>query len=275
MCNAHNHSPNCQCGWGGVWYGGYSDSADWLFNSAPYERRLGLQQGTRSVLSGSFTVPNSSCPVCGANVYFYKSHYGGRVFFDALGPPWPKHPCTSSERVASPRAEASSWHESAWHALSNVSIAKSQCSVSFYQLNGITNFKNIQLTFRASEIVMAEIVRVRRLGKGKFEVSILDYDAAKLEWATWSGIAFADESMAIEVGHDLQRAVIHVHQQVAAGTAPNLAAVRSNTRQPMPMFVSCPECKVNVKQSNMPRHLRVVHGLDSATIARAGAGGAT
>jgi hypothetical protein len=27
-------------------------------------------------------------------VFFYQSPYGGRVFFDSLGPPWPKHPCT-------------------------------------------------------------------------------------------------------------------------------------------------------------------------------------
>lgn len=40
--------------------------------------------------------PNARCPVCGASVYFYQSPYGGRVFFDELGPPWPKHPCTDN-----------------------------------------------------------------------------------------------------------------------------------------------------------------------------------
>ncbi|MGC4746832.1 DUF1707 SHOCT-like domain-containing protein [Micromonospora sp. DT201] len=38
--------------------------------------------------------PNASCPVCGASVYFYANQHGSRVFFDDLGPPWPKHPCT-------------------------------------------------------------------------------------------------------------------------------------------------------------------------------------
>jgi hypothetical protein len=32
-------------------------------------------------------------------VYFYQSPYGGRVFFDELGPPWPKHPCTDTPVV--------------------------------------------------------------------------------------------------------------------------------------------------------------------------------
>lgn len=40
--------------------------------------------------------PNARCPVCGALVYFYTNQHGSRVFFDDLGPPWPKHPCTDN-----------------------------------------------------------------------------------------------------------------------------------------------------------------------------------
>jgi hypothetical protein len=53
--------------------------------------------GTPITLFASFTDPNATCPVCGARVFYYESPYGGRVFFDQLGPPWPKHPCTDSE----------------------------------------------------------------------------------------------------------------------------------------------------------------------------------
>jgi hypothetical protein len=35
--------------------------------------------------------------VCGASVYYYQNEHGSRVFFDELGPPWPKHPCTDLE----------------------------------------------------------------------------------------------------------------------------------------------------------------------------------
>ena len=77
-CNAWNHSPDCNCGWGGVNYG----------VSAPL-----TSQTVWHELS-SFTNPNAYCPVCGAKVFFYKFPYGGSVFFDNLGPPWPKHPCT-------------------------------------------------------------------------------------------------------------------------------------------------------------------------------------
>lgn len=50
--------------------------------------------------------PNATCPVCGARVYFWKNKAGSKVWFDALGRPWPKHPCldivhaTSSEHRA-------------------------------------------------------------------------------------------------------------------------------------------------------------------------------
>lgn len=43
-----------------------------------------------------YTVNNTyptKCPGCGADVYYYQSKSGGKVFFDELGFPWPKHDC--------------------------------------------------------------------------------------------------------------------------------------------------------------------------------------
>lgn len=79
-CNAWNHAPDCDCGWGGTFYGhsqGISQALAW------------------PLAAGSWVNPNARCPVCSAEVFFYKSPTGGRVYFDALGPPWPKHPCIS------------------------------------------------------------------------------------------------------------------------------------------------------------------------------------
>lgn len=33
----------------------------------------------------------TNCPSCGGSVFFYQNEFGSRVFFDDLGPPWPKH----------------------------------------------------------------------------------------------------------------------------------------------------------------------------------------
>jgi hypothetical protein len=94
MCNAWNHSPSCTCGWGGDGHLGRKGLFSELIQSQVKFRTY------RDLLFG-FTNPNASCPVCGARVYFYSSPFGGRVFFDELGPPWPKHPCTDTGRPVS------------------------------------------------------------------------------------------------------------------------------------------------------------------------------
>ena len=75
-CNAWNHPPNCTCGWGGVFYG------------------LGVRtERYYWQVSDSYTNPNATCPTCRARVFYYESPFGGKVYFDHMGPPWPKHPC--------------------------------------------------------------------------------------------------------------------------------------------------------------------------------------
>jgi hypothetical protein len=82
-CNGWNHLPGCACGWGGVNYGRAA---------TPARPRLALS--TVRQVWRSFVNPNARCPVCRAPVFYYQSENGGRVFFDRLGRPWPKHPCT-------------------------------------------------------------------------------------------------------------------------------------------------------------------------------------
>jgi hypothetical protein len=72
------------CGWGGEGYGHGRSIWTWHdFTHRDYP---------------SYVNPNARCPVCQEPVYFYQSPDGGRVFFDDLGPPWPKHPCTDSNQ---------------------------------------------------------------------------------------------------------------------------------------------------------------------------------
>jgi hypothetical protein len=94
MCNAWNHPHNCTCGWGGTGHSGKSRSPypPYLFPGVP-------------IITGkykSFVNPNARCPVCGEIVFFYQAPSGGRVFFDCLGPPWPKHPCTDNSHDYGP-----------------------------------------------------------------------------------------------------------------------------------------------------------------------------
>jgi hypothetical protein len=103
MCNAWNRPVDCTCVWGGDGHlgrrteGNISTLQARLFSSRSYQ---------------SYTIPNTKCPVCGAFVFFYKSENGGSVFFDELGPPWPKHPCTdnSQYKYHTPKLETGLTH---------------------------------------------------------------------------------------------------------------------------------------------------------------------
>lgn len=70
---------------------------------------LGLGASPSPTATGSYGITyNAVCPVCGDPVYFFAADDGGRVFFDDLGPPWPKHPCTLPD--AGTATSASSGH---------------------------------------------------------------------------------------------------------------------------------------------------------------------
>lgn len=117
----YNHYADCGCGW-------------------CVKARQAAESPRRSFVSSrfetfkSFTNPNASCPECGQRVFFYRSPYGGSVYFDELGPPWPKHPCTdqsyrrlSGTKLARPVNPASSeqvpkWRVSGWQPLSVVRV---------------------------------------------------------------------------------------------------------------------------------------------------------
>lgn len=96
----HNHYSDCTCGWC------VNDGRREVTVSV---RRLDAwslltRNAVRSV-AACFLNPNARCPVCRAPVFFYANEFGSRVFFDDLGPPWPKHPCTDNSR----RPEVSSF----------------------------------------------------------------------------------------------------------------------------------------------------------------------
>lgn len=63
-----------------------------------------LKRESARSISGCYVNPNAKCPVCRAPVFFYANEHGSRVFFDDLGPPWPKHPCTDIPRDYVPRS---------------------------------------------------------------------------------------------------------------------------------------------------------------------------
>ena len=68
--------------------------------SSYYTSRLQELRAARGATS-CYINPNAKCPECGKPVFYYQNEFGSRVFFDELGPPWPKHPCTDQGPVPS------------------------------------------------------------------------------------------------------------------------------------------------------------------------------
>ena len=65
-----------------------------------YTSRLQELRAARGA-TACYVNPNTNCRVCGAPVFYYQNEFGSRVFFDELGPPWPKHPCTDHGPIPS------------------------------------------------------------------------------------------------------------------------------------------------------------------------------
>jgi hypothetical protein len=98
-----NHYADCGCGWC-VNYGGRSRTNRPQLLETLHQRDAVslLKRNLVRSISGCFVNPNARCPECGAAVFFYANQHGSRVFFDDLGPPWPKHPCTDNPREPAP-----------------------------------------------------------------------------------------------------------------------------------------------------------------------------
>lgn len=107
MCNAYNHPPGCNFGWGGVNYNNTKTSTRIITTDTKkvFKVKLSLYNGKMEKVVEIFpkivirekellseTKP-TICKYCGAEVFFYQNSNGSKVFFEHLGIPWTKHEC--------------------------------------------------------------------------------------------------------------------------------------------------------------------------------------
>lgn len=102
MGRGYNHYPNCGCGWCSSTWGNVRVDRSQLRASMQTRdaERILREQRASNGYSSCFVNPNAVCPVCKATVFYYQNDWGSRVFFDDLGPPWPKHGCTDNPRLS-------------------------------------------------------------------------------------------------------------------------------------------------------------------------------
>lgn len=104
-CNGWNHPADCNCDFRGGWRGGEQPGGGWYRRDG--DRMREVNGPKRVPYVATFVNPNATCPVCGELVFYYQNEHGSRVFFDELGPPWPKHPCTDNDtyRLRGPKGQ--------------------------------------------------------------------------------------------------------------------------------------------------------------------------
>ena len=180
-CNASNHAWDCNCGWGG-------DTGYGWKNHCRTSRPI-LAEPARPPVRVATTTPNARCPVCGDVVFFYVSPFGGRVFFDELGPPWPKHPCTDNPRrsvtLRTPleikRAPAPNWQwkRDDWTLLRNIDLRQEE-GVAFLSGQGAKCSTSFKFGWQGkAQFTPDDPVYCRRSpsGTGEFELSYLPINA--------------------------------------------------------------------------------------------------
>jgi hypothetical protein len=102
----YNHYSDCTCGWCDK-SGFRFDRTRWKSFYDEYQAKSFLARNGASLgRAACFVNPNAHCPECGADVFYYQNEFGSRVFFDDLGPPWPKHPCTDRSPLPKEKSKA-------------------------------------------------------------------------------------------------------------------------------------------------------------------------
>ena len=130
----------------------------------------------------SYVNPNARCPECGKAVFFYQSPDGGRVFFEELGPPWPKHPCTDNTSIpnrieASPISSTSKtykWQEQGWEPFF-INVITSVDN-EFVKLTGTFRDENVRLYIRktVSNLSTVTISLLRKVAENRYDLSYVN-----------------------------------------------------------------------------------------------------
>lgn len=92
MCNAWNHSPGCNCGWGGVNYGTGGRNG-WFYEEFSNSIAINSYKPSQSLEVNNAQTRLTKCWWCGEEVFYHTNGYGDSVLFDSLGYPWVIHSC--------------------------------------------------------------------------------------------------------------------------------------------------------------------------------------
>lgn len=257
-CNAWNHASNCNCGWGGIGHKGRRSASNSFGSNPPIIR-------TYRDLQLGFTIPNVHCPVCGVLVFFYTSPYDGRVFFDSLGPPWPKHGCTDTGQPLVYTSDTSKTTELPVDKAANNSWLPSLC----LSIESTNSDKSIQkLSGYIHEDKKTLFVRVT--GLSEHAPFVIQVDEQKYIWLSTvisdRGQLTSKQFRAFEFESDLRSLLTDVKSTrnvsrirlFNPSKSQDSDATASSIEKNKKKLLQCVHCSESVK--NLTRHLKYAHG---------------
>lgn len=244
MCNAWNHPPGCNCGWGGDGHfgggGGWSGGAT-LPTVEPFTHREGALTSYRYERS-DFCRP-TTCPECGADVYFLR-HNGGSVWLDELGWPWPKHGCFDGSSSTT-----------GYTFIANF-VAR-YADVEVKPKLGLV-IKRVYRNFDHVYLIATHEGRLSALSTSRFERTVfIDLVA----------IRYTDDRIFLE---DSRGLLVRVRDfKLTEETMQNylniqgeiLYVPRQKPESQLRELVICGHCRARVRKTKLERHLRRVHGV--------------
>lgn len=232
-CNGFNHAPNCKCSWRGGWKGKFSSSA--------------TQNGT--------FVLNARCPVCSQPVFYYQNRHGSKVFFDKIGHPWPKHPCT----IHKTQEEQITYHNEKWQYLSSYEIEKSEHFRNKHSVKYHKKKVPYLFFFTSENLTETKNICVTTEKGASLKIRIYIYIEKHGGYCILEGQAYKSHPTPEELK---KLKVIKLGKNKASFSKP----VSKNKKTPAIPITTCSICKSRVSKKKMSRHLSKIHELNETQI---------
>lgn len=139
-------------------------------------------------------------------------------------------------------------------------------SPGLYIVGGVVVDKSCQLYFTCDELALAELVRIKKVGSGTFEISFMEYLSESSEWVAWHGCATTSIS-ALTPEMRLGRRILKAREAQPDSAAQNRSGQRvrvllseSSFLEAGKVFMHCYDCRSDVLRENFAIHAYNVHG---------------
>ena len=153
MCNGLNHRRDCKCGWG---HDGYLSYESGYVSAAVKSVAENFLESRKT----NITVPNFHC-FCGKKVFFFQDSNGGRVLFEALGHPWPKHFCLG--RQYQKKKLNLNISPDKWIQLGHFKVTPSS-DVSSYSVRGMVHDVEVDIKVSFAELLLVRDIYLTSAG---------------------------------------------------------------------------------------------------------------